>query len=102
MKKLSAAIGVALIFGAVAYTPSVKADPCSALLCMAGEPNVAPGCAGYVAEFFSIQIWGIHGFKPVATSIAREQFLNACPGAAANAAVVARVIATYGSRLYAP
>lgn len=102
MKKLFVALGAALVVGSATYTPSAKADPCAALLCMAGEPNAGAGCAGYVAEFFSIQIWGVYGFKPVATSLARQRFLNTCPGAAANEAVIASVIATYGPMLYAP
>lgn len=102
MNRLFVAIGAALVFGSIAYTPTAKADPCSALLCMAGEPNAGAGCAGYVGEFFAIQIWGEYGFKPVATAVARRRFLNSCPGAAANEAVVARVIATYGTLPFGP
>ena len=102
MKRLFVAIGASLALGSFAYTPSAKADPCSALLCMAGEPNAGPGCAGYVSEFFAIQIWGISGFKPAATARARQGFLNSCPGSESNQAVIERIIATYGTLIAAP
>ena len=102
MKRLFIAIGAAMIGGAVSYSPAAHAGPCAALLCMAGMPATGAGCSGPVGEFFSIQVWGFWGYEPGATAARRAAFLNSCSGAAANEAVVQRIIGTYGTLLAAP
>ncbi|WEQ60558.1 hypothetical protein [Novacetimonas hansenii] len=60
MKRLFIAIGAAMIGGAVSYSPAAHAEPCAALLCMAGMPATGAGCSGPVGEF-SVFRYGAFG-----------------------------------------
>lgn len=77
------------------------ADPCSALVCMAGASGIgspSPACAPSIAAFHAIQIWGFWGFMANATANARRAYLNTCSGAAMNQPIIETIIAQYGYR----
>lgn len=58
------------------------ADPCKAVICLAGELTGEGGgseCSDAVQEYFGIQVWKHGKFKPSDTAKQRASFLNSCP-----------------------
>lgn len=58
------------------------ADPCKAVLCLAGEVMGQGGgseCSDTIQEYFGIQVWKKGKFKPSDTAKQRAGFLNGCP-----------------------
>ncbi|WP_175982999.1 TrbM/KikA/MpfK family conjugal transfer protein [Caballeronia zhejiangensis] len=80
-------------------------DPCQSLICMvgkvqggiAGNGSSGDGCSQGINDFLSI-VRTHHGHMDLtATPNARRDYLNSCPGAAADAPAVESVISKFGN-----
>ncbi|MBZ5763329.1 conjugal transfer protein [Rhizobium sp. VS19-DR104.2] len=85
--------------GSIATTAQAK-DPCQTLICMAGmaaSGSTSGGCDNAVSDFFSINVFKHGNFRKSATSDARKEFLNQCPGADNNQSQVSSIISAFGT-----
>lgn len=79
MRQILLASAIAL--GLVSFNANA-ADPCKAVICLAGEVLGQGGgseCNGSIQEYFGIQVWKHGKFKPSDTAKKRNSFLNSCP-----------------------
>lgn len=79
--------------------PTMAADACASLLCMAGKLQGqagGPECNGPISDYFSIIKFGKRGrFDAGRTASARLQFLTNCPSNAGD--WPSRINASYGT-----
>ncbi|HGW5540819.1 TPA: TrbM/KikA/MpfK family conjugal transfer protein [Pseudomonas aeruginosa] len=77
-------------------------DPCKTMMCMAGQAGLMGSsleesdCSGAISDFFAIVVKKNGKFKPEATSQAREEFLNSCPGSEKNQGTITPIISMFG------
>lgn len=78
-------------------------DPCKTLTCMAGKAKIdgssisGDSCDDAISDFFAIVVKKHGEFKPSATSQAREEFINSCPGSDQNQMAVSTIISIFGT-----
>ncbi|SAL07210.1 hypothetical protein AWB78_08475 [Caballeronia calidae] len=98
-------VNVAAIVALSTSSVAFAKDPCRSLICMAGkvQGGVAGngssdgGCSQGISDFLSIIKTHNGHMDLTATSKARRDYLNSCPGAAADASSVDSVISKFGS-----
>lgn len=96
---------IAAIAALSASSVAFAKDPCQSLICMvgkvqggiAGNGSSDDGCSQGISDFLSI-VKTHHGHMDLtATPNARRDYLNSCPGAAADAPAVDSVISKFGN-----
>lgn len=94
-------LGAASLTNAPAHAQTV--DPCTVYMCMAGISGAGtsggPACAPALTYWHSALAVYSPYFNPPASAARRKAYLLTCPGAtnATNAAVLAAIIAEWGS-----
>jgi hypothetical protein len=79
MRKVLVASAIALSLMSVNAN---AADPCKAIICLAGELTGEGGgseCSDAIQDYLGIQVWKHGKFKPSDTAKKRNSFLNGCP-----------------------
>jgi hypothetical protein len=70
-----------VVISALAAPRAMAKDPCTSLMCLAGEAMGKSGgadCGKGITDYFSIVKFGKHGFDAGKTSKARGQYLDRC------------------------
>lgn len=71
----------AVMLATLSAPPVMAKDPCTSVMCLAGEAMGQTGgaaCGKGITDYFSIVKFGRHGFDAGKTSRARGDYLNQC------------------------
>ncbi|SAL78487.1 hypothetical protein AWB67_05270 [Caballeronia terrestris] len=98
-------VNIAALVALCAPFAALAKDPCQSLICMAGKVqggihgngNSQDGCSQGIGDFLSIIETHNGHMDLTATPKARRDYLNSCPGAAADASAVDSVISKFGN-----
>jgi hypothetical protein len=103
--KLFIAVNISAIAALSISSIAFAKDPCQSLICMAGKVQGGVvgnggsqgGCSRGIGDFLSIIKTHNGHMDLTATPNARRDYLNSCPGAAADASVVDSIISKFGN-----